>query len=465
MTRFGLSLLCCLLLSSALFAQNNWTVSGTVRGDQGEPLVGASVIADGILNTVTDTAGRYVLRTAAMPRTITIRYLGYFPQKTTMGASSFQNGQAKQDFLLVNQEPTLGEVTITAKPLEVIVAEDFTIDLYDFGFAGKNLLLLLREKKRFWLRMIREDGELLSQLRLPEECHVLHRSCIGDFHVVGQQWAWEIAINNTDLDTLSRYPADNFHKFVEPCVQQSYGQYYFAQHGILNQSLKYIVFEDKKEPRIAFDIRDDKGMDNAMQALNDFFTGAPMIYRTPHWRQGSGGSTAEFEIHHTWGKFGELSTVEGLTALSGYGDDQIYRISELETIRRDSVYAPMVKINDTLCLFDHTNNRIVRFGPQLERTDVISLTYHQAPGWQKLLLQDLPNNRIYARFADNKGLILKEINPNTGREGKVYRLRLAPYVADKFKIRNGMLYFIGQPDVNTPNKMLYKMNIFAGLVR
>lgn len=464
MMRFVLFPFLFLLISSAVFAQNTWTVTGTVRGDQGELLVGASVMADGVLNTVTDTSGRYTLRAASMPQAVTIRYLGYFPQKYALKAGDFQNKQAQLDFLLVNQEPTLGEVTITAKPIETIVEEDFTIDLYDFGFAGKNLLLLLREKKKFLLRLIREDGEVLSQLRLPEECHVLHRSCIGDFHVVGSDWAWEVSIRNTDLDTLPRYPAANFHKFVEPCVQQSYGKYYFAQHGILNQSLKYIVFEDKKEPRVVFDIRDEKGMENAMMALGDFFTNKPMIYRTPYWAKGA-GPTAEFEIHETWGKFGELSKVEGLTALSGYDDDQIYRISELETIRRDSVYAPMLKINDTLCLFDHTNNRIVRFGPQLERTDVINLTYHLAEGWGKLLLQDVPNNRIYARFSSRKGLILKEINPKTGLAEKMYELRLAPYVSDKFKIRNGVLYFIGQPDVNTPNKMLYKMNIFAGFLR
>jgi hypothetical protein len=449
-----------LAVSYPLFSQTFWVVTGTVRGDQGEPLVGASVIVDGEFNTVTDTLGQYVVRKADIPKLLTIRYLGYFPQKGVLNTQDYQNTQANIDFALVNQAPSLGEVTITAKPIEAIVTEDFTIDLYDFGFVGQNILLLLREKKRYVLRLIREDGEVLSQLRLPESCHVLHRSCLGDFHVLGEHSAWEISFKDTELDTLSRYTADDFHRFIEPCEQQSGGQFYFAQHGLLNQSLKYIVFEQNKQPRVAFDIRDAKGLDNAMGALGDFFDNKPMIFRTPAWRK-QAGETAEFEIHETLRESGNLSTVEELIKLAGYGDDQIYRISELEAIRRDSVYAPILKINDTLCLFDHTNNRIVRFGPLLERTDVVFMSYHLVKGWEKLLLQDDQNNRIYARFSDHKGLILKEINASTGREKKTYALALAPYVSEKFKIRNGMLYFIGQPDVNTPNKILYKLNIFA----
>jgi CarboxypepD_reg-like domain len=449
-------------VSIVLFSQTSWVVSGAIRGDQGEPLVGASVYVDGAFMTATDVSGDYVFRSPSMPQSITIRYLGYFPQKSTLTAADFQPFKARLDFKLVNQEPQLGEVTITAKPIETIVEEDFSTDLYDFGFVGQHLLLLLREKKRFLVRLIREDGEILSQVRLPDECNVLHKSCIGNFHVCGPQFAWEIAIKDTQIDTLNRYPADNFHKFVEPCAQQQAGQFYFLKHGLLNQWVQYVVFEDNHEPRVAFTIEDEKGKAVAEQALQDFFDGKPYIFRTPE--RANGGSGGD-ELHLTWGKTGELSTVEGLTALAGYGRDQIYRIAELETIRRDSVYAPMFKLSDTLCLFDHTNGRIIRFGPQLERTDIVMMDYQWEKGWAKLLLHDARTNRMYARYGSRNGLILKEIDANTGKSGKTYQLALAPYVSDKFKIRNGMLYFLGQPDVNTPNKMLYKMNIFAGQPR
>ncbi len=459
---FFLTLLC--FFSQALYAQNPWAVSGHVYGDKGEPLAGASVIANSVLVAVSDSSGYYTFPRQEIPGSITIRCLGYFPQKTNLKPSYFNQGKASIDFFLVNQDPVLDEVTISAKPIEKILKEDFTTDLYDFGFVGKNLLLLLRVKKQFYLQLIRDDGERLSSMTLPEECRVLHHSCMGNFHVVGAESAWEIAINGNTIDTLTRYSAISFHQLVEPCAQQSGGQYYMAKHGLLNQSLSYFVYEENKPPRLAFKIKDKKGMEMAQLALGDFFGGKPMIYRTPYWAKAP-GPTAELEVHESWGIFGNLNNVEGLTSLSGYGDDQIYRLSELETIRRDSVYAPLLKINDTLCLFDHTNGRLLRFGPHLERTDMVPIDYQNTKGWRKLLLQDATNNRVYTQFSSQNGMMLKEIDPKTGREGKMYDLKLAPYIADKFKIRNGVLYFIGQPDVNTPNKILYKMNIFAAAIK
>ena len=189
-----------------------------------------------------------------------------------------------------------------------------------------------------------------------------------------------------------------------------------------------------------------------------------MIFRTPYWAKKK-PETDEFEIIQPWETNASYNTVEGLTNLSGYDDDQIYRIAELEAIRRDSIYAPLLKINDTLCLFDHVHNNIVRFGPRVAETKVVPMAYHQEKGWVKLLMQDITTNRVFARFSNRNGLILKEISPVNGQVLKTMELELTPYISDKFKMKNGMLYFIGQPDVNTPNKMLYKMNIFAGVIR
>lgn len=446
------------LFGTALAAQK-WRLSGRVSDETGAGLTGVSIYVDGQFVAATDGSGQFSVAQDARPVEINVRYLGYFPQRAVLSENDFRQFQARYDFVLVSQSPVLQEVTISAKPIEAILKENFTTDLYDFGFVGKNLLLLMREKKRFYLRLSEEDGTVLSQIQFPENCHVLHQSCVGNFHVVGENFAWEIALKGQKIDTFARYPVKSFHQFVQPCVQESAGRYYFLQHGLLNQTLRYLAFEADQEPRVVFEISDEQGLEMAQLAVDDFFAGKPFIFRTA---ARASAPPHEFEMFKPWGKTGELSSVEGLLALSGYGDDQIYRISELENIRRDSVYAPMLKIHDTLCLFDHTRNRIVRFGPKLERTDVVSTFYHLEKNWGKLLLQDVANNRVFALFYGQGGIVLKEINPRNGKVGKSFELSLAPYVSEKFRMRNGLLYFIGQPDVNVPNKILYKMNIFAG---
>lgn len=436
-----------------------WKVSGLIQDEQGSTLAGVSMYIDGAFEMASDGEGRFSVELPAMPRDITLRYLGYFTQRKVLSGADFQQNEARLEFSLLSQSPLLQEVVISAKPLETIIQEDFNTDFYDFGFAGNHLLLLLREKKRYLLRLMDDDGDALSEIQLPAPCRILHKSCVGNFHVVGDQWAWEVAFRGNNIDTLPRYPQRNFLRFVAPCAQESAGRYYFAQHGLLNQSVRYVVFENGMEPRIAFDIHNDKGERAAELALDDFFNGKPFIARTAIRAD---GPESEFESLLMTEKSGQLSNVEGLLALSGYGCDQIYRISELENIRRDSVYAPMFRVNDTLILFDHPHDRMIRFGPKLDRTDIRFTSYHHQKGWGKLILQDEANNRFFACFFENKGLKLEELDAWTGTVSKTWGMELAPYIAEKFKIRNGLLYFLGQPDMNTPNKMLYKMNIFAG---
>jgi hypothetical protein len=125
------------------------------------------------------------------------------------------------------------------------------------------------------------------------------------------------------------------------------------------------------------------------------------------------------------------------------------------------VYAPLLKIRDTLCLFDHINGKIMRFGPSVAQQEIIPIRYFLEKGWRRQLIQDDASQRIYARFSYKGGLQLRETDARNGKIRAIYDLTFAPYLADHFKIRNGILYCLGQPDVTIPNKMLYKINIFA----
>ena len=36
-----------------------------------------------------------------------------------------------------------------------------------------------------------------------------------------------------------------------------------------------------------------------------------------------------------------------------------------------------------------------------------------------------------------------------------------PYLSDQLRLKSGMLFFIGQPGINDPNRKLYRANVFA----
>ena len=73
-----------LLFALAINAQNS--VSGTVKGDNGDPLIGASVIVQGTSSgTVTDVDGNFTLNTSKeVPFTIEVSYTGYTSQEVVV---------------------------------------------------------------------------------------------------------------------------------------------------------------------------------------------------------------------------------------------------------------------------------------------------------------------------------------------------------------------------------------------
>lgn len=97
-------LLCC----AAGLALAQRTVSGTVTGDDGETLIGASVRVQGTaVGAVTDVSGKYTVEVPAGATTLTFAYTGYTTQDVVLGTSNVV------DVILVSGQ-VLSEAVVTA---------------------------------------------------------------------------------------------------------------------------------------------------------------------------------------------------------------------------------------------------------------------------------------------------------------------------------------------------------------
>ncbi len=87
-----LSLIVCLVMSTTMLMAQNRTVTGSVISEEdGEPIVGASVVVDGTTNgTVTDVNGEFSIKVSATDETITISYIGMLPAKISAKTSKHQ---------------------------------------------------------------------------------------------------------------------------------------------------------------------------------------------------------------------------------------------------------------------------------------------------------------------------------------------------------------------------------------
>ncbi len=98
-----------MLCSTVAMAQND--VSGVVTDDNGEPLIGVTVVEAGTQNaTVTDVNGRYTLNVKRGAK-LNLTYVGY----ETLVISAGQNATMKEDNATLNEVVVVGYGTMRRK--------------------------------------------------------------------------------------------------------------------------------------------------------------------------------------------------------------------------------------------------------------------------------------------------------------------------------------------------------------
>ncbi|MGZ3901094.1 MAG: hypothetical protein ACXVNQ_11550, partial [Bacteroidia bacterium] len=92
--------------------------------------------------------------------------------------------------------------------------------------------------------------------------------------------------------------------------------------------------------------------------------------------------------------------------------------------------------------------------------DSVKISYHHPKNWRewkKQLYVDEFENKVYAFFSKNDHHYLKQIDFQTGKEIKTYKLKHPS--AEKIKIKDGYVYYIYRPFESTQEKFLYRERI------
>ena len=100
-------ILCCLLGSITIFAQNQ--ISGTIIDNSGEPLIGASILIKGTTSgTVTDYDGKYELTLEANQDVLVVSYTGYEDQEITVGNRTTVDITLAESISLIDEVVVVG---------------------------------------------------------------------------------------------------------------------------------------------------------------------------------------------------------------------------------------------------------------------------------------------------------------------------------------------------------------------
>ncbi len=118
--------LCCAvaLLLSAGAAMAQQRVSGVIKDDAGEPLIGVNILVEGTgLGTVTDADGAFQLEVPGPESVLQISYTGYVAQEITVGTQSVIDVTMGEDVVGLEEVVVVGYGTVKKKDLTGAVSQ------------------------------------------------------------------------------------------------------------------------------------------------------------------------------------------------------------------------------------------------------------------------------------------------------------------------------------------------------
>ena len=454
--RYKYLLFLCFCWVSPLAAQR-WEVYGIIRSNTGEAVQGASVYINDTVGVVSNESGMYKIVSDTRPAELTVQHLSHFSRRILLPAGAFENRRLQMDVLLTAQFVALPPVDIVSPKVQTLITEDFSVEIYDYEFAGENLLLLIRQRKQHLLRLVGESGAVLSELPLAGNPRRLHRSCTGGLHAVGSFFAQELIVNVLELDTFPRYDVRQFRSGIEPCVLKHDRYYIYRKATLFNQAIHYWFFDAYGGRHHLTDILNRASIREAYRAYRYFLNNMPFTVR-PEKTPYSESIDKGFHLDEFPDEYEVPLDIKALMPLA-LSANQTSWLGVLKTIEADSNYAPLFKIGDKILVFDHVNEEIRQFDDAFRRESSIPIAYQKGKGWRKELLKDDVTQALYAHFAPNGRHELQKIDVGNGAVIKSYPMDEVLYLSHHFKIRNGYLYYLGQEHVNIPNCKLFKVNI------
>lgn len=326
------------------------------------------------------------------------------------------------------------DVFATSKPETLVGKPDYSI--FDFDFYEDKLILLTAERSlsKAQIRFSEYDGKIISSLPLPKSAG--KASCFfhdfeGYTDLICSDTIFRLDIMNKEflLMSISR---NDFHKSIKPVADSANNNYYYS-----NQWDKFPLFN-------YYFINKKDTLNHLLSTVSNAdlmkIYNMEYYFLPPH---------AQLEARRLAQQYHTDKRIIA-ALMSGFTQSMYY----------EPLYAPLFILKDTVCIFNHYTDYIYHFDRKNKIIDSVKISYHHPKNWRewkKQLYVDDYENKVYAFFSKNEHHYLKQIDFQTGKEIKTYKLKHPS--AEKIKIRDGYVYYIYRPFESTQEKFLYRERI------
>jgi hypothetical protein len=377
-----------------------------------EPIANVSVKVNGTsIASQSNVKGNFSIRAASIPAVLSFTHLNYeaFSLEVATATGAAINIKLKKKITLL---PVV-DIT-TNKPQTLAQGQPLFIKDYDF-YDDKIIVLAYKDRMltRPLLCLLNLDGDTLCTVRLMNPGK-LFRDCFGNDHLLTGSTAWQLFVDSNLVDLI--YPSDieEFNERLKPVLAEKNNKFFYRQYYYNNQFLQYFYYDK------------------------------------------SARKTEELKVISDEKKLFMMRDAQRIVAASDDPETQA-RFENLAFYQ--PLCAPLVKINDTICIFNYVDSVIEFYSDSCKLVKEIPITFHNNFNWKRGIYVDDAKGKVYALFRKNGISTLKEVSLQSGELQNSVIIPEFPFI-ENIKVYDDHIYFLYTEHHDLSEfKRLYKMKI------
>jgi hypothetical protein len=413
------------LLWQRSLSQEQLVVKGRIQDKtSGIPINDVNIkLKDMPEGTTSSKEGTFSLRVKSLPAILVISHVGYNSKMIEI-TDQIAN---EINIQLEKQTQELDEFIVTGNKLETVYKDD-VYSVLDYEFLANDILMLVYKNSFFKeLVLLNTLNDTITRLNSTDiKPMSLYKDCFGTIHVLTRDLVYQLYYNGQQIELLYPTPLKEFEKLVYPCISKLNNQLYFRRYLFSNLMVEY------------FYAQEGEGQFHLLRNIADTIK-TDLIKSNPYIPILLGSSFYE-DLENRFLNAGNYTSSEAQKALL----DEIRKaeVEEryLKSIIFTPVYAPLLKIHDTISILNHPQGQIEFYSRDNRLTKTIQINYFNDPDWVKEMIVDDITSDVYTLFLNSGVYNIRKVNTWNGKVEQISRIYY-PF-AKEIKVRDGFVYYL-----------------------
>ena len=393
--------------------QKGVNISGIISDSvNNAPIPNASIKVDETnFTALSDNEGCFSVWIEKIPAVLNFSHIGYRSKIIKINSSSVKY----LDIRLRGKINELHELSVTAgKPF--LLTANQPLYITDYEFSGNKIIVLAYKNKIFskaCLCLMNLDGDTICSVHVKNP-KALYKDCFGDNHLLSVTTAWRVFIDSGKVSFLYPEDVELFEQAFNPVVAELNDIFFYRKYYYNNQVLQYYYYDKN--------VKKSVGLKVIASESNLFMMR------------------------------------DKARIIAGSANPEIQERFENMAFYKP-VFAPLVKIHDTICIFNYEDSLIEFYSGSCKLLKEVPVSFHNNRYWKREIFVDDVKGKVYTLFRKNGVSTLKEINLKNGELKNSVVIPEFPFI-EKIKIHNDNVYFLYTERNNEAEyKKLYRMKI------